>query len=172
MKQYHKMAAIDKMYVHSYYEYDDLRKWAIAYYPELLFHFYDITMDYQQWESNRRSWVEKNISDVKSDYERLGEFENETDAVINKSNWYKEQGIEVPLYSIIEHVHYIMEAYNRTSEAWENLYSCPIMNTPFKVDKKLLWICPVPCVREYLEEQCGYKTKWYHKLFWKGKKHF
>lgn len=69
------MAAIDKMYVHSYYEYDDLRKWAIAYYPELLFHFYDITMDYQQWESNRRSWVEKNISDVKRDYERLGEFE-------------------------------------------------------------------------------------------------
>ena len=26
------------------------------------------------------------------------------------------------------------------------------MNTPFEVDKKLLWICPVPCVRKYLEE--------------------
>lgn len=172
MKQYHKMAAIDKMYVHSYYEYDDLRRWAIVYYPELLFHFYDITMDYQQWEDNCRSWVEKNISTARRDYERLGEFENENDAVVNKRNWYREVGIEVPLHSIIESVHYTIEAYNRTTEDWENLYSCPIMNTPFKVDKKLLWICPVPCVRKYLEEQCGYRTKWYYKLFWKGKKTF
>lgn len=102
----------------------------------------------------------------------MGNSKNENDAVINKRNWYKEAGIEVPLYSIIESVHYIIEAYNRTAEDWENLYSCPITNTPFSVDKKLLWICPVPCVRKYLEEQCGYKTKWYHKLFWKGRKHF
>ena len=39
------MAAIDKMYCHSYYEYDDLRKWAIVYYPQLLFYFYTITLD-------------------------------------------------------------------------------------------------------------------------------
>lgn len=66
----------------------------------------------------------------------------------------------------------IIGAYNKTAKDWEDLYSCPIMNTPFEVDKKLLWICPVPCVRKYLEQQCGYKTRWYHKLFWRGKKHF
>ena len=25
---------------------------------------------------------------------------------------------------------------------------------------------------DWLKEHCGYKTKWYHKLFWRGKKHF
>ena len=49
------MAAIDKMYCHSYYEYDDLRKWAIAYYPQLLFYFYTITLDYILWEKNVNS---------------------------------------------------------------------------------------------------------------------
>ena len=44
------MAAIDKIYVHSYYEYDDLRKWAIVYYPQLLFYFYTITLDYKLWQ--------------------------------------------------------------------------------------------------------------------------
>lgn len=166
------MAAIDKMYVHSFYEYDDLRRWAIAYYPELLFYFYDITMTYQQWEDNCRRWVKRRISNAIRDYDGLGEFEDEDDAVVNKGNWYSEQGIDVPLYSIVESVHYIIEAHKKTAEDWEDLYSCPIMNTPFDVDKKLLWICPVPCVRKYLEEQCGYKTKWYHKLFWKGRKHF
>lgn len=48
----------------------------------------------------------------------------------------------------------------------------PIMNTPFKVDKKLKWICPVGCVREYLVNQCGVKEHWYYKLFWRGKKYF
>ena len=166
------MAAIDKMYAHSYYEYDDLRRWAIAYYPELLFYFYDITITYQQWVDNCKNWVKQQISITIRDYERLGKFKDEDDAIINKKNWYKEQGIDVPLYSIIESVHYIIENYKKTAEDWEDLYSCPIMNTPFEVDKKLLWICPVPCVREYLEKQCGYKTRWYHKLFWKGKKHF
>ena len=58
------MAAIDKMYVHSYYEYDDLRRWAIAYYPELLFYFYDITITPQQWEENKNEWLSKNKKNV------------------------------------------------------------------------------------------------------------
>jgi hypothetical protein len=66
----------------------------------------------------------------------------------------------------------IIDAYEKSARDWEDSYTCPIMNTPFVVDDKLLWICPIPCVRKYLEEHCGYKTKWYHKLFWRGKKHF
>ena len=168
------MAAIDKMYVHSYYEYDDLRRWAIAYYPELLFHFYDITMTFQQWENNCRSWVKGQLKIAKRDYKKLGDFGDfPVNAVANLIENYKNvAGYDCPIQQAEDEVKHIIESYNRTIEDWEHLYSCPIMNTPFDVDKKLLWICPVPCVRKYLEEQCGYKTKWYHKLFWRGKKHF
>ena len=42
-------------------------------------------------------------------------------------------------------------------------------NIPLDIDKKLLWICPVKCIRKYLKDKHGWKTRWYHKLFWKGK---
>jgi hypothetical protein len=168
------MAAIDKLYVHSYYEYDDLRRWAIAYYPELLFHFYDITMTYQRWEDNCRAYAKQHIAIAKMDYEKLGDFNG--DQIIGVANlmehYKKTTGYDCPLEQAQEEAFAIIDAYKRTAGDWGNLYSCPIMNTPFDVDKKLLWICPVHCVRKYLEEHCGYKTKWYHKLFWKGKKHF
>lgn len=167
------MAAIDKMYVNSYYEYDDLRRWVIVYYPELLFYFYDITMTYQQWEINRKSYVDKQLEISKSDYKKLGVFSSVTEAEYNlKQHYLKMSGYVCPTKQAIEETKYIINAYHKTAEDWENYYTFPIMNTPFSVDKKLLWICPVPCVRKYLEEHCGYKTKWYHKIFWKGKKHF
>lgn len=169
------MAAIDKMYVHSYYEYDDLRRWAIAYYPELLFYFYDITTTYQQWEDNVKLYVKTQLAIAKKEYEHLKQFGDPLDGdtiVIKKIQYYKEQGIELSIDNVLECFDYTIKAYNKTPEDWEESYTCPVMNTPFEVDRKLLWICPVPCVRKYLEEHCGYKTKWYHKLFWKGKKHF
>lgn len=45
---------------------------------------------------------------------------------------------------------------------------------PHSVDRKLKWICPVPCVRVYLHKQCGVNPKWewLYKIFWRGKKHF
>ena len=56
----------------------------------------------------------------------------------------------------------------------EDSYTFPVMNTPLSVDRKLKWICPVPCVREYLHKQCGVNPKWewLYKIFWRGKKHF
>ena len=165
------MAAIDKMYVHSYYEYDDLRKWAIAYYPELLFYFYDITTTYLEWEDNCRAYVKQHIAIAKRDFKKIGGIES--NAVENLIKYYKEVAdYDCPREQAEEEAFAIIDDYKRNARDWEKLYSCPIMNTPFKVDKKLLWICPVPCVRKYLEEHCGYRTKWYHKLFWKGKKHF
>ena len=99
------MAAIDKLYVRTYEEYDDLRRWALVYYPKLFIYFYDLN------------------------YPR-GKFLN---------------GIGVP-----------------------------VTNTPFSVDRKLKWICPLPCVREYLHKQCGVnpKREWFYKIFWRGKKYF
>lgn len=164
------MAAIDKLYVHSYYEYDDLRRWAIAYYPELLFYFYDITKTYQQWEDNCKAYVKQQIAIANSDYKKVCPQE---DAVKNIIKRYKEDAdYDCPLSQAQEEAFDIIDRYKRTIKDWEELYSCPIMNSFLSVDRKLLWICPIPCVRKYLEEQCGYKTKWYHKLFWRGKKHF
>lgn len=167
------MAAIDKMYVHSYYEYDDLRRWAIAYYPELLCYFYDIIMTPQQWENNCKVYAEKQLEISKREYKKLGNFSSVSEAEYNlKQYYFKTVGYLCSKHQVIEETKYIIEAYNKTAKDWEELYTCPVMNTPLEVDRKLLWICPVPCVRKYLEEQCGYKTRWYHKLFWKGKKHF
>ena len=97
------MAAIDKLYVRTYEEYDDVKRWAIIYYPKLLIYFYHIDL-------------------------RMDDFR----------------------------------------------HAQPITNTPLKVDRKLKWICPVPCVREYLHNQCGVNPKWewLYKIFWKGKKYF
>ena len=164
------MAAVDKMYVHSYYEYDDLRRWAIVYYPELLFHFYDITMNCQQWEDNRKNYVRQQIAIAKREYTKIG---LESLAVENIIKHYKETAdYDCPREQAEEEAFAIIDAYHKSALDWGKSYTCPILNTPLTVDKKLLWICPVPCVRKYLEEHCGYKTKWYHKLFWRGKKHF
>jgi hypothetical protein len=165
------MAAIDKMYVHSYYEYDELRRWAIAYYPELLFYFYDITITYEGWEDNVEAYVRQHIAIARRDYEKIGS--TRALAVENLIKHYKEVAdYDCPREQAEEEAFAIIDAYEKSARDWEDSYTCPIMNTPFVVDDKLLWICPIPCVRKYLEEHCGYKTKWYHKLFWRGKKHF
>jgi hypothetical protein len=35
------MAAVDKLYVRTYEDYDDVRRWALACYPKLFVWFYD-----------------------------------------------------------------------------------------------------------------------------------
>ena len=170
------MAAIDKMYVHSYFEYDDVRTWAIVYYPELLFYMSNFTMDFEDYVNKRNQWLENYKAHIKKDYERLGTFKAKTEAVHNLIKHYKESAnYDCPLKQAKDEVDYCIKQYTKLQAgdfALEDDYSLCVMNTPLKVDRKLLWICPVPCVRKYLEKQCGYKTRWYHKLFWRGKKHF
>lgn len=167
------MAAIDKICVNSYYDYDELRRWAIVYYPELLFYFYDISITPKQWEENRKYYVKGSMEIAKRDYKKLGDFSCVPEAEYNLKSYYlKSVNYICTARQATEEVKYIIEAYGRTKEDWEERYEAPITNTPFSVDRKLLWICPIPFVRKYLEETCGYKTRWYHKLFWRGKKYF
>lgn len=169
------MAAIDKMYCHSYYEYDDLRKWAIVYYPQLLFYFYTITLDYTLWQKNVNSWLDTTKRHIMWGLVmRLGNTNNTDDAIQNLIKYYKESvNYDCPYEQAKSEVDDIF-ARKRLLDAGmlEEEYTFPVMNTPLNVDRKLLWICPISCVRKYLEEQCGYKTRWYHKLFWRGKKYF
>ena len=168
------MAAIDKMYCHSYYEYDDLIKWAIAYYPQLLFYFYTITLDYTLWQKNVDSWLDMTKSHLIIDLIKIGNTDNIDNAIQNLIKHYKESAnYDCPYEQAKSEVEDIFTRKTLLDAGMlEEEYTFPVMNTPLNVDRKLLWICPIPCVRKYLEEQCGYKTKWYHKLFWRGKKYF
>lgn len=169
------MAAIDKMYCHSYYEYDDLRKWAIVYYPQLLFYFYTITLDYTLWKKNVDSWLDTTKRHIMQELSmKLGGANNNDEAIQNLIKYYKESAnYDCPYEQAKSEVDDIFERKALLdADMLEEEYTFPVMNTPLSVDRKLLWICPISCVRKYLEEQCGYKTKWYHKLFWRGKKYF
>ena len=168
------MAAIDKMYCHSYYEYDDLRKWAIVYYPQLLFYFYDITLDYTKWQKNVDSWLDMTKRHLMMDLIKIGDTDNTEYAILNLIKHYKESAnYDCPYEQAKCEVDAIFTRKMLLDAGMlEEEYTFPVINTSFSVDKKLLWICPIPCVRKYLEEQCGYKTRWYHKLFWRGKKYF
>lgn len=168
------MAAIDKMYCHSYYEYDDLRKWAIVYYPQLLFYFYTITLDYTLWQKNVDSWLDMTKRHLIMDLIKIDNTDNIDNAIQNLIKHYKESAnYDCPYEQAKSEVEDIFTRKTFLDAGMlEEKYTFPVMNTPLSVDRKLLWICPISCVRKYLEEQCGYKTKWYHKLFWRGKKYF
>ena len=163
------MAAIDKLYIKSYYDLEDLRLWAMIYYPKLLLYFYSgaLTIDAEEF----LKYKNKCAKAAKKAYVK---------------NWVNIS----PDNTINGAVAYLMTHYNysekEAQEDAETIYAnsrmsvddlvntetLPVMNTPLKVDRKLKWICPLPCIREYLQKQCGVKEHWYYKLFWKGKKHF
>ena len=170
------MAAIDKMYVHSYYDFNMFRKWALVYYPEIIFYMYDFDLTYEEFRKNKAQWLSNTKAIIKRDYARLGKFEHPEDAVINLIEYYKKTAdYDCPKEQATEEVEYCLEQYNKMiNGTLEDDYSFPVMNTPFDVDKYLKWHCPVPCVREYLHNQCGVNPKWewFYKLWWHGKKHF
>lgn len=164
------MAAIDKLYLHTYDELVELKQWALAYYPKLFIYFYnwafEVTRD--KWNSA----VERNalISQkrVKDDWERMS-----SDGTVNcavayiKREWHWTD--EDDAREVAEQIR--ANAFMSLDSLKESV-KFPIMNTPLSVDKKLKWICPLPAIRLYLQEQCGVKEHWYYKLFWRGKKHF
>lgn len=168
------MAAIDKLYLNDYSDYDQLRKWSIVYYPELLFYMYSTT-SYTEWVNSREAWVETIVLCHKKDLERFGKFENEKEAINNLIKHYKKTANYDCSYKQAKEEYLdCMRNLNKSKYELELEYRFPVMNTPLSVDRKLKWICPVPCVREYLHKQCGVNPKWewLYRLFWKGKKHF
>lgn len=64
-----------------------------------------------------------------------------------------------------EHLQWYKKLNNKTTYI-ENI-TLPITNFSCKEDRYLLWYCPIKEVRDYLIEQCGYKERWYYRLFFK-----
>lgn len=171
------MAAIDKMYVNSFDEYNELRIWALIYYPKLLYYFYDDFIIREDWEQRMDTFALKSMVRAKNEYEtKIGNnAENIHDAIANLREYYKNtSGYDCPLSQAEDETYEILNNRCMCVDDWKEKYSEPIMRTPFSVDMKLKWICPVRCVREYLHHQCGVNPRWewLYSIFWKGKKLF
>lgn len=159
------MAAIDKLWIKDFYNLDDLRRWAIVYYPKLF-----IWLNTTLTKGELEEFKVKHASDYKRIIEKQWK-EASSDGTVNSAvAYFKSKG-----YSDEDATWNANELYKEYRTSINEIYNkvdYPVMNAPLKVDKKLKWICPVPCVREYLQKQCGVKERWYYKLFWRGKKYF
>jgi len=160
------MAAIDKLWIKDYSELDDLRRWAVIYYPKLFIwlntEYSSATFDQVKQEKAVcfKQSIEKTWKRVSSD----GTI-NSAIAFYMVNGCLTEDEASKEAYSLYsQHLTTIDSIYEDTDIS--------VMNTPTRIDRKLKWICPVPCIRLYLQSQCGVKEHWYYKLFWRGKKYF
>lgn len=170
------MAAIDKLHLRDWHEFDKLVRWSICHYPKLLNYMYDWRMTYKDWNDAMNESIKSRKQIAERDLEKIGGKDvSFRTAIYNLIDYYRDAvGYECSYDQAKEEVEYILNLANKSDAELEEDYSCPIMNTPYKIDRKLLWICPLPEVRKYLYEQCGYKRRWewLYKIFWRGKKEF
>ena len=157
------MAGIDKMYLKDWFAFDRLVRWSICHYPVLLNYFYNWRMTYEEWEESDNEYVKTTRKINERDLEKIGG--KDTKETADYDCPYEQALSEVT--SILDIAH--MDDFELAEE-----HSRPVLNTPISIDKKLLWLCPIPEVREYLHDQCGYKRRWewLYKIFWRGKKEF
>ena len=164
------MAGIDKLYVKYYEDLKDLRNWALIYCPKLFIWWYSdaLTMSDAEFYKRVNGAAETRMRHYLEYWTKMSPDNTLNGAIAHFMN--------APYYmSADEAEREAVEAYNNSLKSMVSVrdeITIPIMNTPFKIDKKLKWICPVPCVREYLKNNCGVKEHWYYKIFWKGKKYF
>lgn len=170
------MAAIDKMYLKDWYTFDTLVRWSICHYPKLLNYMYDWRMTYKDWEKSMKASIKTTKKINALDLEKIGGKDvSLRTAIYNLIDYYrKEADYECGYEQALWEAESILNIANKSQDDLEDDYSRPVMNTPCKIDRKLLWICPVPQVRKYLYEQCGYKKRWewLYRIFWRGKKEF
>ena len=168
------MAAIDKIYVKNYYQYDDLLRWSLIYYPKLLAYFYNIHMTYKDFEKAREDYVDIFKKNNKGLFERIGKTFKLQKAAKNLKKHYKESDYDASDEQCFNEAKEIIKRLRLKKSQIEDSYELPITNTPLEIDRYLKWHCPLPFVREYLHNNCGVNPKWdkFYKLWWHGKKEF
>ena len=167
------MAAIDKLYLNNWYEFDRLVRWSICYYPKLLHYIYDWRMTYKDWDKAMKESIKSTKQIVERALEKIGGKNVSLQDGINNliDRYLKDADYECSYEQAKEEVEYILKKANMSDDELEADYKRPVMLCSYKIDRKLLWICPLPEVRKYLYEQCGYKKRWewLYRIFWKGK---
>jgi hypothetical protein len=156
------MAAIDKMYLKDYYVFDEFRLWCLIYNPKLLRHFYHWNITYKEWEQWKENYynTSKEINDGHMQY---------ASTIESLQEYYKKQDYDAPYKQLMNEVIDTLrqnEALKDKEQFIEDA-TLAIAHLSPKEDKYLLWHCPIEEVREYLIKQCGYKERWYYKLFFK-----
>lgn len=156
------MAAIDKMYLKDYYVFDKFRLWCLIHNPKLLKSFYYWNLTQQEWDK----WKENIYQSRKEMYDR--EFERASTVELLREN-YKKIGYNPPLEQLEEEVASVLAQVEKLKDKATYIEdtTLPMTNFSCKEDRYLLWHCPIEEVREYLTKQCGYKERWYYKLFFK-----
>ena len=156
------MAAIDRMYLKDYCVFDEFRLWCLIHNPKLLKRFYN-------WNLTQQEWYEMKDNKYQTQKETYDmEFAKHSTIELLQKN-YKKLGYNPPIEQIKCEVSSFLAEFESLKDVKtyiENI-ELPITNFSCKEDKYLLWHCPIEEVREYLIDHCGYKERWYYKLFFK-----
>ena len=156
------MAAIDKMYLKDYYVFDKFRLWCLIHNPKLLRHFY-------HWNTTQQEWSKYKENKYKYDKKTCDNYHQYFSNIESLKQYYLQVDIKLPLeqleHEVEEHLQWYKKLNNKTTYIAN--VALLIANFSCKEDKYLLWHCPIEEVREYLTKQCGYKERWYYKLFFK-----
>lgn len=168
------MAAIDKMYLRDYSIFDKFRLWCIVHKPTLLYHFYNWNMNEKEWDEwkeqcyNSHKEILEQAHKYCSSFKKLRKHYDDLSKVIEEkypNEFLDKVSDEQIKEEVQEHLKGWKEIQNK--ETWIENLKLPITNFSCEEDKYLLWHCPIEEVRDYLINQCGYKEKRYHKLFFK-----
>ena len=156
------MAAIDKMYLKDYYVFDEFRLWCLIHNPKLLKHFYHWNMTQQEWDNMKESVYRHNKES--NDRHLIYAY-----SVESLQEYYQERGYDAPLVQLMAEVNGVLKVQEalKDKKSYIENFRIAVTNFSCKEDKYLLWHCPIEEVREYLTKQCGYKERWYYKLFFK-----
>lgn len=154
------MAAIDKLYVKSYWEFEEFRLWVIINKPSLLTNIYSpFETNYESWEKRKNKKFDDDniiVMNFFSRYPTLEDYRKTHKEYISEDNIVDDYKSMVKLCLSL-----------RDEWTYKNNISFSIANFDMNQDRWLFWHCPLDFVREYLKEQCGYKEKWYHKIIFK-----
>lgn len=173
------MAAIDKLYLNDYEDFKALRIWAIRYYPKLMSAFYEFFMSWSEFDSAKKDIVKRNREIADREFRRVfgdPDEHNGLDFGVNniKKQYWEGIGYACGNDQALDEAIAIFDAHAKTNDELYEEASIPVMNTSFAEDRRLKWTCPIPVVREYLQNQCGVKKnrEWLYRIFWRGKKDF
>ena len=155
----------NSIYVKNYDDLKELYDWVRAYEPNLLYGFL--------LGNNEKAFGKK-----------------KDELIVSQMNIYRNKWEEIAMDETgptMEHaIKYLMEHDGFSEEvakvSAERIYAdtqktynevakevaVAIYSTDAKIRKALKWRCPLVIVRDFLRYQWGIKTRWYHKLFFKG----